>query len=343
MLHTQAYDGGARAEERARLRVAQRNLVRELGVLAETWEPSGLSSLACHALLAVEAQGRLNVGQLAELLVIEVPTASRTVKALLEAGHLTSAPAPGDDARTRFVRLSDSGRDAVARIHTRADAQLATVFEAQDAAVLGKVREGLECYARLLYRHRLRAAFSLGPLMPEESLPMAGVVRSVLEELHATGPGTAYHDAELRDLYAAYSGKRQRFFVWRRGGRVVGGGALAPLKGGHRDTCEVRKLYLLPEARGLGLGRTLLRHLLTEAQALGFARAYVETFERMQVARSLYVAEGFQALAGPEGNGGHVACDYWLARPLAAPFGASAANGALPEPSPESAGETKDL
>ncbi len=300
------------------MREAQRILVRELGALAETWQPSGLSSLACQALLAVEAQGRLNVSQLAEVLVIEMSTASRTVKALLDAGLLTSAAATGDDTRTRFVRVSDSGRQTLAELHARADAQLASVFAEQDVTALRTVRDGLEHYARLLYRHRLRDAFSIDPLAPDEGLAMASVVRSVLAEIHAAGPGTAYHDAELSDLHAAYAGKRKRFFVVRRGGRIVGGGGLAPLKGSQRGTCALRKLTLLPEARGLGLGRRLLRHLLIEAQGLGFKRAYVETFERTQVARLLYLSEGFELLPQPEGSRGHAACDCWLARPLAA-------------------------
>lgn len=55
---------------------------------------------------------------------------------------------------------------------------------------------------------------------------------------------------------------RSAYFVAIDDRRIVGGGGVAPLQGGPHDVCELKKLYLLPEARGRGIGQALLTRCL---------------------------------------------------------------------------------
>src|SRR3970040_1652773 len=96
---------------------------------------------------------------------------------------------------------------------------------------------------------------NIPPLWPEDNEGGRRVIRTRMREFCAVGPGFAIMDPEVDDMYAAYSPPRCAYFVVTLGGRVVGGGGIAPLEGGHADTCELRKMYFLPEARGLRLRR----------------------------------------------------------------------------------------
>jgi putative acetyltransferase len=70
---------------------------------------------------------------------------------------------------------------------------------------------------------------------------------------------------------------------------MIGCGGLYPLT--DREA-EIRKTYLLPEARGLGLGRGLLRDLLDCARQRGFTRIVLETAAVLQEAIALYRSVG---------------------------------------------------
>ena len=74
-------------------------------------------------------------------------------------------------------------------------------------------------------------------------------------------------------------------------GRVVGTAGFVPLTGA---ACELRKMYLLPEARGRGLGRRLLDHVVDLARARGFVEMRLETASVLADAIRLYVRYGFE-------------------------------------------------
>jgi putative acetyltransferase len=70
-------------------------------------------------------------------------------------------------------------------------------------------------------------------------------------------------------------------------------------------------MYLAPEARGLGIGAAVLDRCLEEARALGYARCYLETLDRLAPARRLYESRGFRRRARPLGKTGHDHTDAW--------------------------------
>lgn len=145
---------------------------------------------------------------------------------------------------------------------------------------------------------------------------MARVIRAVMPEYGARGPGFAIEDAEVDAMSAAYAGPRAAYFVLEVGGAVVGGGGMGPLWGGDEGTCELRKMYFLPAARGLGAGRELLGRCIEEARGRGYRRMYLETLTGMDAAQRLYERFGFTRLGAPLGATGHHGCDRWYALDL---------------------------
>jgi putative acetyltransferase len=158
--------------------------------------------------------------------------------------------------------------------------------------------------------------FLIRPIEPRDDAAVAAVIRGVMPEFGASGPGFAIHDAEVDAMHASYSQPRSAYFVIECGGRVLGGGGVAPLIGGDSDVCELRKMYFLPELRGRGAGRALIRRCLDTARELGFARCYIETLTGMDSAQALYAKSGFAPLPGPLGATGHHGCNRFFIRDL---------------------------
>lgn len=153
-------------------------------------------------------------------------------------------------------------------------------------------------------------------LDPKDNSAVGNIIRTVMPEFGASGQGFAIHDKEVDDMFAAYSRPRCVYLVWDEQGKIFGGGGVAPLEGGDADTCELKKMYFLPEGRGKGLGQSVLTECLKAAKELGFKYCYLETFNTMDSAMKLYEKNGFQKIPGPCGNTGHFSCDRFYRKEL---------------------------
>jgi len=146
-------------------------------------------------------------------------------------------------------------------------------------------------------------------IRPEDDEAVARIIRAVMPEFGAEGPGFAINDPEVDAMSSEYGKPRSAYFVVELDGRVVGGGGLAPLAGGDAGTCELRKMYFLPEARGRGVGKRMIATCLDAARGFGFTRCYLETLTGMDAAQHLYERAGFRRRACGLGATGHFACD----------------------------------
>jgi putative acetyltransferase len=80
--------------------------------------------------------------------------------------------------------------------------------------------------------------------------------------------------------------------------------------------CELVKMYLLPSARGKGLGKALIEGAFDRARNLGYRKMYLETMPELKTAIGMYKKMGFNYLKGPLGKSGHNGCDIWMERVL---------------------------
>ncbi|HQW81563.1 MAG TPA: GNAT family N-acetyltransferase [Pseudomonadota bacterium] len=149
-------------------------------------------------------------------------------------------------------------------------------------------------------------------ITPADNAAVAQIIRAVMPEFGADGPGFAIQDAEVDDMATAYAIPHAAYFVVECDGVVMGGGGIAPLIGGDTDTCELRKMYFLPSLRGLGTGNALMQTCIAKAREFGFDQIYLETLTGMDAAKKLYRMSGFVPLKSPLGRTGHFSCDSFF-------------------------------
>jgi putative acetyltransferase len=310
------------------LRSASRELVRELGFLQGKDVATSLSPSHCHALIELEARGTIGQSELPALLRLDKSTTSRIVTELVER-RWVRARASEADARARTLSLTAQGRAKVALVHREANARVEQALATLGVDERAVVVRGMEIYARALERSRRQASYTIRSMRAGDRAAVARLIRVVMPEFGAKGPGFAINDPEVDDMFAAYQAARSGYFVVTRhatkasaaragtGGQVVvGGGGYAPLTGADRETCELRKMYFMPEVRGLGLGQKLLEQCLEGARRARFSRMYLETLTAMSQARALYERNGFRRLERPIGETGHFGCDSFYVKDL---------------------------
>lgn len=59
---------------------------------------------------------------------------------------------------------------------------------------------------------------------------------------------------------------------------------------------EMKRLYVQPQKRGVGVGRKLVEAVIEQAKTIGYARIYLDTIPIMEKAQTLYRTMGFQEI-----------------------------------------------
>lgn len=145
---------------------------------------------------------------------------------------------------------------------------------------------------------------------------MERIIKRSLESFGLNIPGTAYFDPQLSSLAQFYkeTPNAKYWVAVNEQDEAVGGVGIAPF-GQMAGLCELQKLYITPEARGLGLSNELMK------AALGFAKehythCYLETLQKLGAANSLYMKFGFHPLEQPLDGSEHNAMDAWYMKEL---------------------------
>jgi putative acetyltransferase len=158
---------------------------------------------------------------------------------------------------------------------------------------------------------------TIRPILPSDDPVIAGIIRRSLEEFGANRLGTVYYDAATDHLHALFGETPgSAYFIAQKEEEVLGGAGIFPTAGLGPGTCELVKMYLKKEARGLGLGKHLIEHCLQIAKNMGYRQVYLETMPELQKAVSIYEKFGFHPLPAPMGNSGHTGCGIWMLKTL---------------------------
>lgn len=135
--------------------------------------------------------------------------------------------------------------------------------------------------------------FSIRPATDEDGAAIAGVLEAVFAEY----PGCLWESSEFPELArprSSFTAMRGRLWVVEHEGRVVGSvGYSADDEG-----VELRKLYLLPIARGRGLSRVLVDLVEKAAREESARRIHLWSDTRFVTAHAVYEKLGYRRLEG---------------------------------------------
>lgn len=133
--------------------------------------------------------------------------------------------------------------------------------------------------------------------MNAQSPAQIAIVRDLfLEYANSLGFSLCFQsfDRELAELPGDYAAPRGRLLLAEWDSEPAGCVALHPLDS---EICEMKRLYLRPQYRGKGLGRTLVQRVIEEARSVGYRRMRLDTVEpMMKDAVALYRRFGFQEI-----------------------------------------------
>ncbi|MDH4059726.1 MAG: GNAT family N-acetyltransferase [Aquincola sp.] len=104
-------------------------------------------------------------------------------------------------------------------------------------------------------------------------------------------------DDELARLPGEYSPPQGALLLAVVDGKIAGCGALRPLADvDYANACEMKRLYVRPAFRRLGLGRLLAQALIDRGVLAGYSTLLLDTLDDMEIARGLYASLGFEEI-----------------------------------------------
>jgi putative acetyltransferase len=100
-------------------------------------------------------------------------------------------------------------------------------------------------------------------------------------------------ELELTNLPGKYAPPSGTILLAKDGQKALGCGALRNLGSIQDRTCEMKRLYVCPAARGVGVGKQIVRRLIQEAVRIGYSTMVLDTLDRLEAAINLYKSLGF--------------------------------------------------
>lgn len=101
-------------------------------------------------------------------------------------------------------------------------------------------------------------------------------------------------DKELANIPGDYSPPKGCLILAKHEGQAAGCVALRELSDG---VCEMKRLYIKPQFRDLGIGRALAEAIIEKAQKIGYTHMRLDTAPSMHAARVLYASLGFKEIS----------------------------------------------
>ncbi len=133
---------------------------------------------------------------------------------------------------------------------------------------------------------------------PKDCQIAANIISYVLTEYNLSWePKEA--DKDVLQVEKFYQNRGGEFWLIELQGKIVGTAGYYPIERGNKAV-EIRKMYLLPEIRGQGLGKFLLKELEKRIAECQFQEIWIETATVLQEAVKLYESNGYQLTTGVE-------------------------------------------
>lgn len=270
-----------------RVRAFNRTVAERIGALTDGFLGRGRPMGESRTLWEIGFDGT-EVRELRARLGLDSGYTSRVLRSLEHEG-LISVEASPDDGRVRYVRLTDAGRAERAELDRRADEVAWSFLEPLDTAQRDRLVSAMTDVQRLLLASVVDVAIE-DPTTPDARWCIDQYF-SELDTRFETGFDPARSiPADTHELVPP----RGALLIARLRGRPVGCGALKFHPG---RPAELKRMWVAPESRGLGLGRRLLVELERHAKEAGTRVVRLETNRTLEEAIQLYRSSGYREVA----------------------------------------------
>ncbi len=270
----------------AQIRSFNRTVTRQIGALDGHFLGRHRSLGACRLLFEVGTAG-LEVRELRSRLDLDSGYASRLLRELEAERLIQVGPSPSD-GRVRSVKLTKTGRRELGLLNRLSDAAAAAMLAPLTEAQRTALTSAMGTVERLLLASAVRLEVE-NPASSAAQYCLARYFEELAERFEA-----GFNPARSIPAAAEELTPPQGFFVIARlKGEPVGCGALKC----HPAYGEIKRMWVEPSARGLGIGKRILQRLEDLARQRDLPLLRLETNKSLIEAQSLYKSSGYQEVA----------------------------------------------
>ena len=280
------------------IRSAARQIVRHLGFMHPHLAGTQLSPSAVHSLIEIGYGTVESASALGDLLRLEKSSVSRLLKNLETRGLLSIIVAPSD-RRIRILALTTQGEALLREIEYYARDQLQSALGEVSAEKLRMVEEGLLAFATALSPNKdtsIRPDTSLD-IRENYQTGLIGKVTGMHASFYSRNYGFgAVFERKVASEMSEFMGRIDRpvntTFSAYRGDQLFGSVSIDGEDLGGK-TAHLRWFIVSPNARGLGVGKLLMRKTTEFVDRHGFQLTRLWTFKGLDAARHLYESAGY--------------------------------------------------
>ncbi len=232
---------------------------------------------------------------------------SRILAKLEKSGLLKKTPSE-TDARQRFLRLTQEGKEAFDLINSRADADISRMLDPLSEEEQKRVLKAMEVIENLLLKDRESSASSSSRqsyiLRQHEPGDMGWIIyrHGVIyaQEYGWNEEFEALVAQICADFLNNYNPKRERCWIAEMDGEIIGSVFLS--QGDETETAKLRVLLVEPRARGMGVGKRLVEECIKFARRAGYRRITLRTYSALAAAGRIYEKTGFRIVSEEKRN-----------------------------------------
>jgi DNA-binding MarR family transcriptional regulator/GNAT superfamily N-acetyltransferase len=296
------------ADTVAQVRRFNRFYTRLVGALDEGHLRSSFSLAETRVLYEIAQSHGPGATDLGRRLGLDPGYLSRILRGFERRG-LVERHRSADDARRNHLSLTDKGRATFDDLNTRASEVIAALLQPLPPGEQQKLLDSMCTIESLLDAPPVPSLQSLVTLRPHRAGDMGWIVhRQAILYAQEYGWDERYEALISRivaDFIERFDPKRERCWIAERRNEIVGSVFLIkhPERAG---VAQLRLLYVEPSARGLGIGRRLVRECTEFARQAGYKAITLWTNSVLTSARKIYEAEGYRLVAEkPHHSFGH--------------------------------------
>ncbi|MDV4145144.1 GNAT family N-acetyltransferase [Shimia sp. FJ5] len=268
----------------ARVRRFYRAATRDTGALDQSFLGRGRPLGPARVLHSVAPEGT-PVDTIRTYLDLDKTLLSRFLRGLADEGLVTLDTDP-DDRRRRIVRLTDTGRTEQALYNKLSDDHAAALLSrAKDRTAL---LAAMDLITMTLNQTRITLR-ETDPQHPDAVACLEAYYAELAARFETGFDVSLSRDPDAADMRSP----RGAFLVAYRDDAPIG---CVGLKGSDKGYAEVKRLWVSPDARGLGLAKRLMDATETAARALGIVTLRLDTNSSLPDAVRLYQSTGWTAL-----------------------------------------------